>query len=443
MAVAATAQPPIPGAVAGGIVFVKVDPSGTCTNPNSPMQYNYVNGKEWGCQAGTWTQVSGGGGGGATIAHTLNVIKGDNAGNGISAGFAATGAGIVGLFSGCSGTQYLGADGACHAAGTGTVTTFSGSGPSWLTWTVSNPTTTPAASLAPTTGQSSHQVIGTCGSATAFSPCALVAADLPTLSTTVNSTTCTIGSTCTVTAAPSGSAGGVLSGTFPNPGFASTAADTVIMNATGSTAAPTAVTMPTCTTGAVLYNTSTHAWSCVSTGGGGGGGLVLVEQHTASSSASLDFTTCISSTYDEYQIDLLNVLPATNNVDLQMRMSTDGGMTYDTSTIYDNNFLVWLSNTTAVSTTSGATANIVQQSASNSSAFGLSMKLTFASPASSSANKAVYGSGTGADASSGTRLIGWSVANFYESLSSVNAFQFRVTSGNIASGTIRCYGLAK
>jgi len=46
------------------------------------------------------------------------------------------------------------------------------------------------------------------------------------------------------------------------------AADSVLMNATGGSAAPTAVTMPTCTTGAVLYNTSTHVWSCVSVGGG-------------------------------------------------------------------------------------------------------------------------------------------------------------------------------
>jgi hypothetical protein len=56
-------------------------------------------------------------GGGGTIAKTTNVLKGDNAGNAIDAGFAATAAGIVSLFSGCSGTLYLGADGACHASG--------------------------------------------------------------------------------------------------------------------------------------------------------------------------------------------------------------------------------------------------------------------------------------------------------------------------------------
>src|SRR5208337_234236 len=44
-------------------------------------------------------------------------------------------------------------------------------------------------------------------------------------------------------------------------------ADTVVINATGGSAAPTAVAMPTCTSGADLYNTSTHTWSCVSVGG--------------------------------------------------------------------------------------------------------------------------------------------------------------------------------
>src|ERR1017187_5696648 len=48
-------------------------------------------------------------------------------------------------------------------------------------------------------------------------------------------------------------------------GLPAQAADTVDMNATSGSASPTAVVMPTCTTGADLYNTSTHSWSCVTT----------------------------------------------------------------------------------------------------------------------------------------------------------------------------------
>lgn len=136
--------------------------------------------------ANNWVLVSGTGGG--TIAPSTNVLRGDGVGNATSAGFAPTATGIISLFTACSGAQYLGADGACHnASGAGTVVSFAGSGPSWLTWTVLNSTSTPAASLAPTTGQTPHQVIGTCGAATTFAPCPLVAGDLP--STVVNAVT--------------------------------------------------------------------------------------------------------------------------------------------------------------------------------------------------------------------------------------------------------------
>lgn len=239
-----------------------------------------------------------------------------------------------------------------------------------------------------------------------------------------------------------GSTQAVTSSAVALSDLATQAADTIVQNATGSTAAPTAVAMPTCTTGADLYNTTTHAWSCVSTGGGGGA-LVLLEQHTASSSASLDFTTCISGTYDEYEIHLLNILPASNSVNLIMLMSTDGGSTYDTTANYDNNYIAWLVNVSGVATNSGQTSGLIEPNISNASGFGMSMKLTLSSPASTSAFKGIYGSGTSADGASGTRLIGFTLANFYLGLTAVNAFQFKMNSGNIASGIIRCYGIAK
>ncbi len=52
---------------------------------------------------------------------------------------------IVGLWTGCSGTQYLGADGNCHSGGSGTVTSFSAGNLSPLfTTSVATATSTPA-----------------------------------------------------------------------------------------------------------------------------------------------------------------------------------------------------------------------------------------------------------------------------------------------------------
>src|ERR1039458_8961279 len=57
-------------------------------------------------------------------------------------------------------------------------------GANWLTCSISGTTLT----LGAATGQTPHQVIGTCGAATSFGPCALVAGDLPSISLTTGVT---------------------------------------------------------------------------------------------------------------------------------------------------------------------------------------------------------------------------------------------------------------
>jgi hypothetical protein len=81
-----------------------------------------------------------------------------------------------------SGTQNIYLAGGGSGTGGGTVTNFvTPTVPSWLTATVLTPTTTPNLTLTPTTGQTAGQVIGTCGSATTFGPCALTVSDIPAL----------------------------------------------------------------------------------------------------------------------------------------------------------------------------------------------------------------------------------------------------------------------
>jgi hypothetical protein len=59
----------------------------------------------------------------------------------------------------------------------GGASSCSASGANWLICSISGPTLT----LGAATGQPAHRVIGTCGSATSFSPCSLVAGDLPAI----------------------------------------------------------------------------------------------------------------------------------------------------------------------------------------------------------------------------------------------------------------------
>ena len=81
LAGAAWGQPTIPSKP---VHFVIMDPAGPCGN--SYFTINVTTQAITTCKAGLWATFSGGGGGGATIAHTTSVLKGDNAGNGVAAG---------------------------------------------------------------------------------------------------------------------------------------------------------------------------------------------------------------------------------------------------------------------------------------------------------------------------------------------------------------------
>ena len=59
------------------------------------------------------------------------------------------------------------------------------------------------------------------------------------------------------------------------------------------------------------------------------GGMVLISSQTASNSASISFTTGISSTYKEYQFYCIDIHPRTDEVEFEFNMSTDSGSNYN------------------------------------------------------------------------------------------------------------------
>lgn len=174
--------------------------------------------------------------------------------------------------------------------------------------------------------------------------------------------------------------------------------------------------------------------------------MVLLEQHTASSSAELDFTSWYSSSYDEYVIELLNLLPATNATTLRLQWSTNNGSTYDSGSNYvDNSMAVAPSgfNHSAHTTATSHPLNLYDNDApvSNDSTHGgVSASFRLINPA-GSLYKNMFG--TANYWSSGSTYIITTGGLFYLSTSAVNAFKIFSSSGNLTSGTVRIYGLRK
>lgn len=179
-------------------------------------------------------------------------------------------------------------------------------------------------------------------------------------------------------------------------------------------------------------------------GGSAGGGLVLLEQYTASSSASLNFTTAISATYDEYVFEFVSLIPASASK-LWMRMSTDGGSSYDSGNNYSTDGFVWRSGGSALGGGTALSKIIMTYSGSGdvstTANWSLNGRMTLFNPGSAALYKTVDGRVTYFD--SGPFRVVHDFRGTYEVTTAVNAVQFFMSTGNIASGTIRCYGVAK
>lgn len=172
--------------------------------------------------------------------------------------------------------------------------------------------------------------------------------------------------------------------------------------------------------------------------------LVFLETHTASASSSLDFTSFISATYDTYVIEIVQLRPATDTASIYVEMGTGGGPTYDTGNNYE-----WAADGRtsggAAVTFDGATGLCpVFPTMSNNSGYGFGVaSLTLYDPQSTTQRRTIAGSiyyvtSTGPAA----RQAHWGMQ--YTTLgTALTALRFIASSGNITSGTIRIYGVAK
>jgi hypothetical protein len=192
-----------------------------------------------------------------------------------------------------------------------------------------------------------------------------------------------------------------------------------------------------------LYNNAGVLGNLQFIPGAQGGSLVLLEQHAASNQATVDFTTCISSTYDDYQIELINVVPITNAVNLKILAHTGSG--YDSGNNYS--WLRWGFQAGGGST-NGADAVAFLQIAlgtisSTASDGGMSGSLHWTNPGSSAAEKQLMGLVSERNQSAGAARTMELVGGVYTPATAMDGFRFLMSSGNISTGTFRCYGIAK
>jgi hypothetical protein len=199
--------------------------------------------------------------------------------------------------------------------------------------------------------------------------------------------------------------------------------------------------------GQVLSSTAAGVRSWVDRGGSPG--LVLLATATASNVTSVDFTSGIDSTYDEYEIHYFNVLPAEDGIDLYIRTSSNSGSSFD-SGASDYSWLIYESTLSGATTSSGGNygdsedtyIRLTRNGVSNNSAkYGYSGIVSLIKPSSTTVYKTVIFSG----AYQGyVHALNYSRGSAQRlSTSAINAIRFLFSSGNIASGEFKLYGLRK
>lgn len=166
-------------------------------------------------------------------------------------------------------------------------------------------------------------------------------------------------------------------------------------------------------------------------------GYVLISTAAASNSATIDFTTLTG--YTNYVVFISSLVPATDNVVLQLRVSTDGGSSYAASSgDYWQQILTATSSTVAAAEVVTNTYIDCGSTINNVSTLPLGGIIEILNPAGGFRTNIlgkVFFQGD-----SGSQRLSLGGAQF-QSNSTINAIRFLMSSGNITTGSFQLYGV--
>jgi hypothetical protein len=173
----------------------------------------------------------------------------------------------------------------------------------------------------------------------------------------------------------------------------------------------------------------------------GGGSMTFISAVTADDDATMSFTG-IDSTYDRYVFTLEALRPATDATRLYLLTSTNGGTGYDTGGSDYVSFVSYMTGGTAAVDVNDNDAFLrVGPPTGNASSESVNGTMELHSPSNTAMFTQV--SGRGSFSHTNGTVKAWYQAGARKSAADVDAVQFKMAAGNITSGTIRMYGIAK
>ena len=182
------------------------------------------------------------------------------------------------------------------------------------------------------------------------------------------------------------------------------------------------------------------------------GKMTLIKEQTASSSASISFVdgssdVVLDCTYPIYLFKFINIHPATNSTDFDFQVSTNGGSAYGvdiTSTWFqsahnESDTTTGLSYETAEDLAQSTSFQTLNQDIKNDADSSNSGELFVLNPSSTTSVKHFIG--VNQCMQSTPYSVQSFCAGYVNTASAVDAIQFKMSSGNIDSGTIKLYGI--
>jgi len=185
--------------------------------------------------------------------------------------------------------------------------------------------------------------------------------------------------------------------------------------------------------------------------GAGAGKMTLIKTLTASSSSTLSFvdgaaSVVLDDTFDSYLFKFINIHPASNNVDFQFNMSADAGGNYNvtkTSSFFQaerseagGGGLAYSANDDLAQDAGFQNISDAVGTDNDASSNGI---LTIFNPSSTVFMKHFTARLNGMYNSS--YIVDCHSAGYANTTSAVDAVQFKFSSGAIASGVIKLYGI--